>query len=130
MSNEAKEQPTLYEKIGGEKTIEKLVTKFYEKVLADPQLAPFFKHTSMEKLVRMQKEFFTSALDGPQKYFGMTMQKAHHGRGIKLLHFNLFSLHLMETLKDLDISDTEVQEVIARINLRVNEVTGDAVDSE
>ena len=53
---------TLYEQIGGEPTIEKLVSTFYRNVLADPLLSPFFEETSIERLMKMQKAFFTHFL--------------------------------------------------------------------
>ena len=62
--------PTLFERVGGEQTIAEVVYNFYERVLADPELKPFFKNTSMDKLRRMQREFFSAALDGPIKYTG------------------------------------------------------------
>jgi hypothetical protein len=63
-------QQTLFERVGGEQTISDLIHKFYDCVLADPELKPFFKNTSMDKLRRMQREFFSAALDGPTTYSG------------------------------------------------------------
>lgn len=36
--------PTLFEWLGGAPALEKLFTRFYEKVPEDPQLAPVFAH--------------------------------------------------------------------------------------
>ena len=33
---------TLFERIGGKQSVEKLITSFYRRVLADPLLMPFF----------------------------------------------------------------------------------------
>ena len=58
-------QQTLFERVGGKQAIAELVDKFYDRVVADPELKPFFKNVSMDKIRRMQREFFSAALDGP-----------------------------------------------------------------
>jgi len=114
----------LYEKLGGESGIESLVIAFYVKVMADPQLAPFFRHTSVEKLHSMQKSFFTMALGGPDEYEGRTLAHAHHGRAIKPEHLSRFVQHLLSTLEDEGADEAEAQEVCKRINTYANEITG------
>lgn len=116
--------PTLYDKLGGESGIESLVIAFYVRVLADPELAPFFRDTSVEKLHSMQREFFAMALGGPISYSGRPLAHVHHGRGITTHHFSRFVEHLVETLEDLGIEDAEAEEVIDRINSYTNEITG------
>lgn len=116
--------PSLYERLGGEEMIASLIPAFYARVLADPELAPFFKHSSLEKLHAIQHEFFTMATGGPMEYTGQSMAHVHHGRGISRHHFALFTGHLLETLLDLGVTQVEADEVIDRINLMVNEITG------
>jgi hemoglobin len=129
MTNYNTESETLYARIGGEPTITRLVNKFYDRVLSDSELAPFFKNSTMEKLCCMQTEFFRAALDGPVNYTGLSIVRAHQGRGIKVRHFNLFAQHLLATLKELNISPGDIESIIARINLQANDVTGDTVTS-
>ena len=50
------EQQTLFQRVGGEQAIAELINEFYDRVLADPELKPFFKDTSVDKLRRMQRE--------------------------------------------------------------------------
>jgi hemoglobin len=93
-------QQTLFERVGGEQTISDLIHKFYDCVLADPELKPFFKNTSMDKLRRMQREFFSA-------------------------HFALYVGHLIDTLQDQGINDQDVQDIISRINTYADEITAD-----
>ena len=116
---------TLYARIGGEKTIVELIDDFYDRVLADPELNPFFKNTSMDKLRRMQREFFSAALDGPITYTGEPLSHVHHGRGITKRHFALYVDHLIDTLRDHGIIDQDVQDIVGRINTYADEITGD-----
>lgn len=116
--------PSLYERLGGAATVETLITAFYARVLADPELAPFFKHTPLEKLHAMQRQFFTMATGGPPEYTGRSLAHAHHGRGITKHHFGLFTNHLVETLLDVGVTAAETDEVIEKINTYANEITG------
>lgn len=101
-----------------------MIPAFYARVLADAELAPFFKHTTLEKLHTMQHEFFSMALGGPVSYTGRSLAHAHHGRGISKHHFGLFTGHLLETLLDMGVTQAETDEVINTINTYTNEVTG------
>lgn len=116
--------PTLYERLGGEDMISTLIPAFYVKVLADAELAPFFRHMSIEKLHEMQRDFFAMATGGPIAYSGRPLAHAHHGRGISKHHFALFTTHLVDTLLDMGVTQSEADEVIDRVNTFVNEVTG------
>lgn len=117
---------SLYEKLGGESRIAELLEDFYSRVLADPELAPFFQHTPMNKLIAMQKEFFGAALGGPRNYAGRTIAAAHHGRGITRHHFSLFCEHLFQTLTDEGFDHADINQVIAQISMHAGYVTGDA----
>jgi hemoglobin len=116
--------PSLYEQLGGEDLIANLIPAFYVRVLADPELGPFFKHTSLDKLHAMQREFFVMATGGPIEYSGRPLAHAHHGRGITRQHFTRFTGHLVETLLDLGVTQEEADEVIQRINATTNEIVG------
>ena len=118
-------QQTLFERVGGEQAIAELIHDFYDRVLADPELKPFFKHTSIDKLSRMQREFFSAALDGPITYTGKPLSHVHHGRGITKYHFALYVNHLLDTLRDCGINDQDVADIIGRINTYADEITGD-----
>jgi hemoglobin len=118
-------EETLYEQIGGRETVERLINNFYDRVLADPQLKPFFEHTSMDKLRKMQQEFFASALDGPATISELDLAYIHHGRGIRTTHFNRFVQHLLETLASIGVDEEQQMEVIRRISTYVNDITGE-----
>lgn len=115
---------TLFERIGGEAAVEQLIDAFYDRVLADPELAPFFRKTSTDKLRRMQREFFAAALDGPILYTGRPISAAHAGRGIETRHVARFVDHLLDTLRDREIDEDDVQDIVSRINTYVDELTG------
>jgi hemoglobin len=122
---------TLYARLGGEQAIARLVEQFYDRVLDDPELEPFFRATPMEKLRSMQLEFFAAALDGPIGYSGQPIHYVHQGRGITSRHLTRFLGHLVATIQDAHPNEREVQEMIDRISMYADSVIdGAAGDSE
>lgn len=121
---------TLYDRAGGEAGVTKLVEIFYQRVVTDPELRPFFAHVPMAKLHRMQVEFFSSALNGPLQYTGMPLAHVHQGRGITKAHLRRFTEHLLATLKCLDLSRQDIQSIYTRIALEADEITDDSDGAE
>lgn len=115
---------SLYDRLGGEPTIDAIVNALYDRVLADAELMHFFEQTSMEKQRRIQHEFLCAALGGPMSYTGQPLAHVHHGRGITTQHFARFVQHCLNTLQELDISEEDTDEVISRLNAFANEITG------
>ncbi|WP_304442315.1 group 1 truncated hemoglobin [Saccharomonospora sp. CUA-673] len=90
---------SIYEQIGGQDALIAVVDDFYDRVLNDTQLAPFFLGTNMPRLKGMQIEFFAQALGGPEEYSGRSMKDVHRGRGITGEHFDLVAKYLTEALQ-------------------------------
>jgi hemoglobin len=117
--------PTLYEQIGGQPTISKLINAFYKKVFTDPLLGPFFTHASLEKLTKMQEGFFSIALDGPPPENEISLVDAHQGRRISREHLTRFTDHLLTTLKDVGVDDQHAMDIVARIATYSDDILGD-----
>lgn len=119
---------SLYDRIGGEATLERLLAAFYTRVLGDPELRPFFADASIEKLQRMQHEFFAAAFDGPVEYSGRSLAEVHAGMGIQPRHLRLFLEHLMATLGDpasgVAIDEQDRFDIYSRISTYADEITG------
>ncbi len=115
----------LFDRVGGEDGVDRMVEAFYARVLADAELAPFFADASMEVLRRMQREFFAAALDGPIRYTGRPLSEVHAGRGIRVRHLARFVDHLLATLRDQGIDEDDTYEIISRINTYADEITGE-----
>lgn len=116
--------PTLYERLGGERAIEAVIGDFYDRVLADPLLAPFFEGVERDRLRRMQREFFAAALGGPIRYTGRPLTVVHAGRGIRTRHLARFLEHLTATLADRDLSERDRYDIYTRIHRYADEITG------
>jgi len=117
-------RPSLYERIGGEPAVSELMDAFYDRVVADPELRPFFENVSMDKLRRMQREFFSAALGGPATYTGRPISEVHAGRGIELRHLRRFMDHLLATLRERGLGEDDAYQVVSRIHTYADEITG------
>lgn len=72
--------------ITSRKDIEILVNRFYEKVQANPLLAPHFSHVNWEKHLPIMHSFWASMMLGEQSYRGNPFQK-HVNLSIGREHF-------------------------------------------
>lgn len=117
---------SLYERIGGEKAIERTIDRFYHRVTHDPEIGHYFAHVPMEKLRHMQREFFAMATGGPVTYSGRPLSAVHRPLAISRREFQRFTEHLITTLKEEGIDEVDVYEVIAKINLYADEITNEA----
>ena len=62
-----------YDAIGGGPAVSAVVNDFYVRVLADPQLVPYFEGVDMARLKRHQVLLVTQVLGGPAKYDGRSL---------------------------------------------------------
>ncbi|MDF1656012.1 MAG: group 1 truncated hemoglobin [Verrucomicrobiales bacterium] len=116
---------SLYDRIGGAETISSLLDSFYAKVLADSELAHYFKNSPMDKLLKMQKEFFSAATGGPLTYSGKPLRDVHRHMAISKREFARFTEHLIETLKEIGVEEQASYEIISHVNLYADEITND-----
>jgi hemoglobin len=117
--------PTLFEQAGGEAGIADLTFEFYRRVLSDPKLMPFFTDVSIKKMQTMQREFFAAAMDGPIAYSGRPLSQVHAGLGIRTTHLQLFLDHLLASLKNTEIDEQDIYEIVSRLNTYADEITGE-----
>lgn len=119
---------SLYERVGGEPAIMAAVGILYEKLLADDLTRPFFESMELDALVKKQIAFMTRALGGPIEYRGRDLRAAHKdlvaSRGLTDAHFDAVATHLAATLRELEVEEELVLEVLDVIGL----TRGDVLD--
>ena len=123
----AMNQPSLFERLGGEDAVNAAVDIFYRKVLADDRVNKFFEGVDMEKQAAKQKAFLTMAFGGPNNYTGEDMRKGHAHlveKGLNDSHVDVIIELLGETLKELGVSDDLIAEVAAIANSVRDDVLG------
>ena len=117
---------SIYEQIGGQDALITVVDDFYQRVLADPQLAGFFTGSNMSRLKGKQVEFFAAALGGPDEYSGLSIRDAHLGRGIKQVHFDLVAKYLSEALAGAGVPDATVETIIGVVATLSDDIVSSA----
>lgn len=118
---------TLFERIGGEEAVSQMIDAFYGRVLADPDLRPFFANSTVERLTHMQKEFFTTALDGPNPAGGFDIASIHQGLGIRREHITRFADHLIAVLDEQhSIERRDAMDIVFRIATYSDQVIGES----
>ncbi len=123
----AREQKSLFARIGGEGAVDAAVDIFYRKVLADDRVNKFFEGVDMEKQAAKQKAFLTMAFGGPNNYTGEDMRKGHAHlveRGLNDSHFDAVMENLAATLQELKVPDELIAEAAAIAESTRNDVLG------
>ena len=117
----------LYQEVGGNETIHELVRIFYDRVLADARLAPFFPSTDMEGLRAKQVMFLSMLLGRTRTFSGHDLTGAHAGaraQGLTDEHFDALIGHFEASLRELNVAEHYTRQVIARIEKTRKAVLG------
>lgn len=119
------EQATLtdYEAIGGGPGVKAVVEDFYQRVLQDAQLTPFFAGVDLHRLKRHQAMMVTKVLGGPDHYTGHSLRDAHSGLGITAADFGRVVGHLGDALQHAGVPE----EIIGRAAAMVRETKPEIV---
>lgn len=117
---------SLFQRLGGASALATMVESMYTRVLADPELAPFFKNVEMDRLRNMQYQFLASALDGPATYTGAELTSIHHGRGITAQHFAAFCGHFADAMDAHGATKRDVDDALGRLAIYKDKITGSA----
>ena len=81
---EEREERSLWERMGGAKTIEPMVNDIYERHATDPLTARWFAKSDREKVIRRVIQFFSAGIGGPFKYDDEGKSLAERHRGMKV----------------------------------------------
>ncbi|MFU8853526.1 group I truncated hemoglobin [Micromonospora sp. SL1-18] len=95
--------PSHYERIGGASSVKAAVALFYDKVLADPELAGYFADLNMPEQRRHLALMLTVVLGGPNEYDGRDLAEAHKPLNIPVAHYVKVGAHLTATLVELRV---------------------------
>lgn len=113
-------EQSLYERLGGSDAVMAAVQLFYEKVMADEELASFFEGIDIPRQVDKQAKFMTLALGGPNDYTGRELFTAHRRlvleKGLSDTHFDAVLTYLAEALEELGIDASMREEVGALVD--------------
>jgi hemoglobin len=96
---------TVYERLGGDAGVTRLLDELYRRALADPLFVPFFQNIDLERFKSRQHAFVSQAVGGPQQYAGPPLVQSHAHLRIEQRHFDGFIEHLRCALQDIGAPD-------------------------
>lgn len=117
-------QKSLYDAIGGRDAVELVVDDFYDRVLDDPLLVPYFEDTDMDALFSHQVQFVSAVAGGPVAYDGEDMQAAHDGMGITEEAFAHVAEHLDAALRENGVADASAETIMEEVAALEDDVVG------
>lgn len=105
----------LYDKIGGQEGIEKLVDAFIKRIAQDKAILPYFAKSSVKHFKQGFINHLCVIASGPCQYTGDTMVDIHTGMNINEGDFNRVVELLVQAMEDVDISYPLQNKVLAQL---------------
>lgn len=103
---------SLYERLGKNAGIARLVDAIVDRHLANPRVRSRFSQYDAAELKRKATEFMCAGTGGPEQYTGKGVLKVHEHMNINGDEFMSVMDDVMKALADLKIGEREQQEVI------------------
>lgn len=113
---------TLYERLGGETGVRKIVDNVLDKNLSNPEIGHHFQKVDMNRLKQLVFEFFFMGTGGPHQYTGRDMRTAHMNLNITEEDFLKANHDTMLALEENGVGERERNEVISILNSMINDV--------
>ncbi|MBI2681755.1 MAG: group 1 truncated hemoglobin [Acidobacteriales bacterium] len=118
-SAQAKQEKTLYQRLGGYDALAAVTDDFLGRLTTDAQMKRFFVGASTDSQKKIRQhivDFLCAATGGPCAYIGRDMKTAHTGLGITGSDWDLTVKHLVATLDKFKVPEKEKGEVLAAIS--------------
>ena len=107
---------SLYERLGGEHVVRKIVNDTLDKNLKNPLIGHYFQNIDMDNLKRLVFEFFSMGTGGPGQYTGRDMPSSHKHLKLTEQDYQSSNSDLLEALRENGIPEPEQKEVIALLD--------------
>lgn len=109
----AQEEPSLYDRLGGEEAVGALVDEMIKNVAADERINHFFANADLTRVRTLLVELLCQATGGPCTYTGRSMREAHAGLGISDADFKALAEDLTRAMNTLSLPLKESAELLA-----------------
>lgn len=96
-------EESLFLRVGGRPTLEKVHKVFYDKLYEHPWFKNFFSHIDQKRIENQQTDFMTSNMGGGKIYMGVLPKNAHKHIFISEEMFDLRQNLLRESLEECGV---------------------------
>ena len=108
-------ETTLYQRLGGEAGVEKIVDGVLYGIEHDQSIVHHFADTDIPRFRRLLIEQFCELSGGPCKYTGVSMQESHTGFQITQAHFDALVNHLISAMQQQQVPIEAQNEFLAML---------------
>jgi methyl-accepting chemotaxis protein len=105
---------SVYAQLGGKTSVAAIVDRFYEKMLADPDIRPQLAKANLGSLKQRQAQFLTQSLGGPVDAKNRVTSPAHAHLLTQARHVERATTHLALALSEMNMAPDLVDAVMER----------------
>src|SRR3984957_20865414 len=106
---------SLYAQLGGKANVAAIVDRFYEKMLADPDIRPLLAKANLAALRQRQGQFLTQTLGGPVDAKNRVTTPAHAHLLTQARHVERATTHLALALSEMNVAHDRLDDVMERV---------------
>jgi hemoglobin len=106
---------TLYDDLGGQAGIARIVGALIEEIAADPRIVAFFDDTDIPRFEQKLCEQLCAISGGPCTYTGDDMRSVHAGLGIGPAHMNALVEDLQRAMRRSGVSWRVQNQLLAKL---------------
>ena len=114
-------EKTLYIKYGSRVT-SGMAECLYDRLLEDPELAPFFDGVDIDRLREHVADFLSMLTSGPNLYRGRNLREAHADFNISRDHFEKVMGHIARAATELAIEADDITTIATAIRTYEDDV--------
>jgi hemoglobin len=105
--------PSIYDRLGGRRNIEKIVADFYQTILNDDDLNVFYLENVSEISVlhHLVTDFFSMIFGGPCNYKGRSMKESHKHMPITKKEYDAVWRHMEMSFRKHGVNEPLLKEV-------------------
>ena len=127
MIEQAKREPSLYERLGGREAIALVVDDFVANVVADDRVNARFKNLKPPEVFKLKSNLsdqVCEATGGPCAYLGRDMKTTHKGLNITEAEWNATVEDLVKALDKHRVPQKEKNELLGLLGPMKKEIVG------
>ena len=108
-------EPTLYERMGGQSTINAVVENLLYRIADDDEVVHFFANTNIDLFAESFATQLCDISNGPCYYDGPPMDRAHQTMGITDAHFNRVVAYLDAAMQEEGVPLAARNDLLGRL---------------
>jgi hemoglobin len=106
---------TVLAELGGVDGVAAVVEDLYRRLLADPEVAPWFDDVDVARVRAHMTDFLVAVVDGPAAWAGPALWAVHAPLAVTDAAFDATASHLLDALADRSLPPELLDSVLDRV---------------